>query len=161
MPKFAKSNNSKKSITTFFLLFLTRLSTYYPQSADKLWSSSCNSFWGILTTSFQCQNLQKGNNFKFSPGLLLIIFCQLTMFEAASYNNFLDILITSFQCPNLQRAITGKNKITFFKILTRLSTHYLLSADQVWSYLLYSFWEILIKSFQCQNLQRAITKKIY
>ena len=49
------------------------------------------------------------------PGGLFIIFYQMTIFEAASYNNFRDILITSFQCPNLQRAITRKNKITFFK----------------------------------------------
>ena len=30
-------------------------------------------------------------NFKFSPGYLLIIFYQLTMFEAASYNNFFEV----------------------------------------------------------------------
>ena len=53
------------------------------------------------------------------------------MFEAAIFNNFRDILITIFQRPNLQKAITRKNKIVFFLIFTRLSSRYLLSADQV------------------------------
>ena len=66
--------------------------------------------------------------FLFSPGNLLIIFYQLTMFEAPSYNNFRKILMKSFRCQNLQKAITRKNK-HFFKFFTRLSTHYLLSAD--------------------------------
>ena len=49
-----------------------------------------------------------------------------------------------------------KNKITFFKIFTRLSTHYPLSAIQVCSKLL-AVRVFEISSFLCSNLQRAIT----
>ena len=56
------------------------------------------------------------NKFCQFADFLLIILYQLTKFEAPSYNSFWDILVTSFQCQNLQRAITWKNKITFFLI---------------------------------------------
>ena len=54
--------------------------------------ASYNHFRDISITIFQCPNLQRAitrknkKNFlkHFSPGNLLIIFCQLTMFEAAS-----------------------------------------------------------------------------
>ena len=49
-----------------------------------------------------------------------------------------------------------KNIITFFKIFTRLSTHYRLSAIQVCSKLL-AVKVFEISSFLCSNLQRAIT----
>ena len=60
--------------------------------------------------------------------------------EATSFIIFRYIVITSFRCPNLQREITRKNakgnNSIFFKIFTRLSTHYSLSAVQVCSKLL-------------------------
>ena len=40
---------------------------------------------------------------------------QLTKFEAPCYSTFPNSLITIVQCPNSQKAITLKNKITFFK----------------------------------------------
>ena len=45
-------------------------------------------------------------SFKVSPGYLLIIFYQLTKFEATCCNSFWDILITSFQC---QKFAKGNN----------------------------------------------------
>ena len=47
----------------------------------------------------------------------------------------------------MQSTITRKNKITFFKISTRLSTHYPLSAA------------LAIIVLRYQDLQRAITRK--
>ena len=57
---------------------------------------SYNHFRNSLITIFQCPNskraitLKNNNNFfsKILPGNLLIIFYQLTMFEAPSYNGF-------------------------------------------------------------------------
>ena len=112
MSKFTKGNNLKN----FFLkcspgnlLIIYELTMFE--------AASYKNFRDILITSFPCPNLQRAitqkiyNNLlkKKSPGNLLTIFCQLTMFDAASYNNFRDILNTSFQCPTLQRAITKKN----------------------------------------------------
>ena len=69
-----------------------------------------------MIKDLQSPNLQreiirkKYNNFffKFSPIDLLIIFYQLTKFEAPSCYSFRDIMITNFQSPNLQREISRK-----------------------------------------------------
>ena len=67
-----------------------------------------------MITNFQSPNLQreiiKKNNFFFRFSLidLLIIFYQLTQFEAPSCYSFRDIMITNFQSPNLQREIIRK-----------------------------------------------------
>ena len=45
---------------------------------------------------------------KFSPSNLLIIFYQMTKFEAPSCYSFQDIMITNFQSQNLQREIIQK-----------------------------------------------------
>ena len=117
MPKFAKDKNSKK-IKIFFFHFHQVI--YSSSSVNWPSLKLLANLQDILTTSFQCPNLQRAITkktffFKFSPGNLLIIFCQLTLLEAASYyNNLRDILITSFQCPNLQKAITSKQLNNFF-----------------------------------------------
>ena len=75
-----------------------------------------------MNTFFQSTNLQreiirkkkKITFFKFSPVDLLIIFYQLTKFEAPSCYSFRDIMITNFQCPNLQREIIRKKENNFF-----------------------------------------------
>ena len=46
--------------------------------------------------------------FKNSPGNLLIIFYQLTKFEAGRCYSFPDISSCKFQWPNLQKAIIKK-----------------------------------------------------
>ena len=75
MPKFAKGNNSKK-YNNFFLFSPGYLLIIWYQ-LTKFEGTFCNSFWDILITSFQCQNLQraitKKDFFSFSPGYLLII----------------------------------------------------------------------------------------
>ena len=68
---------------------------------------------------FSMPKFKKGNNsekapFYSSPDNLLIIFYQLTMFEAASYNNFWDILITRFNALIWKGQQLQKNKITCF-----------------------------------------------
>ena len=65
-------------------------------------------------------------------------------------NNSLEIV------PNLQRAITPKI-IDGICWKVNQSTHHPLSADQVSSPCSDSFQDILLTSFKCQNLQRAIT----
>ena len=119
-------------------------------------------------TSFQCHNLQRAITkkkkkiilfFKFSPGYLLIIFYQLTKFEATCCNSFWDVLTTSFQCQNLQRAVTRKNTTIYFNFSSgyRLIIFYQLT--KIEATCCHKFWDILITSFQCQTFQRAITKK--
>ena len=72
-------------------------------------------FQDIFITSFQCPNLQKAITkkktffFKFSLGNLLIIFYQLTMFEAASYN-----LYYKFSMPKFAKGNNSKKTNTFF-----------------------------------------------
>ena len=76
-----------------------------------------------------------------SPGNLFTILLQLTKSKATGCKfSFRDIFIRSFQCPNLKRALTQKNaktitrkKVFFFLIFIRKSTHYPLSAVQLWS----------------------------
>ena len=68
-----------------------------------------------MITNFQSPKLQreiiqkiKITLFRFSAIDLLIIFYQLTKFEAPSCYSFRDIMITNFQSPNLQREIIRK-----------------------------------------------------
>ena len=67
-----------------------------------------------MNKNFHSPNLQreiiqkKNTFFKFSPIDLLIIFYQLTKFEASSCYSFRDIMNTNFQSPNLQRKIIRK-----------------------------------------------------
>ena len=128
----------KKKQNKLFFKFSPGYLLIFFYQLTKLEATCCKSFLDILTTSFQCQNLQRAITrkkkilfLKFSPGYLLIIFYQLTNFEASCCNSFKDILITSFQ-----RAITQKKKkINFHQIIYSLwlSTHYPLLPDQVWS----------------------------
>ena len=71
-----------------------------------------------MITDFQRREIVRKNKiffFKFSPIDLLIIFYQLTKFEAPSCCSFRAVMITNFQSPNLQKEIIRKkNKKTFF-----------------------------------------------
>ena len=78
----------------------------------------------IIPTTLQCQAIQRALQspnlqreiiqkknklfFLFSPINFLIIFYQLTKFEAPSCYSFRDIINTNFQSPNLQREIIRK-----------------------------------------------------
>ena len=67
----------------------------------------------IFIKVFNAQINLKINFLKFSPGNLLIIFYQLTMFGAASYNN-LRYLDYKFPMPKFAKAITQKTLKNFF-----------------------------------------------
>ena len=67
-----------------------------------------------MITNFQSPNLQremikKITFFLFLPINHLIIFYQLTKFEAPSCYSFRDIINANFQGPNLQREIIKNN----------------------------------------------------
>ena len=125
MTKFAKGNNPKKLKQLFFTFSPCYLLIIFYQ-LTKFEATCCKSFLRYLDYKFSMPKFAKGNNSKiflknkFSPGYLLIIFYQLTKFDATCCNSFLRC----FKSKNVQRAITPKNKITFFLNFTRLSTHY-------------------------------------
>ena len=110
----------------------------------------------------------KGNNskkkqtfFQFSPGYLLIIFYQLTEFEATCRNSFWDILITSFQC---KKFATGNNSkkwnnffLNFHQIIYSLSSITRPSLMPKAAIVFDISW--LQHIIMAKNLQRPITQK--
>ena len=104
IPKFTKGNYLKNKIYIFFnfqQVIYSSSSTNWPclkllYSYNNFRAPSYNNFRDILMTSFQWSNLQRAMTrkneitfFKFPPGYLLIIFYQLTNFEATCYNSFI------------------------------------------------------------------------
>ena len=121
-----------------------------------------------MATNFQSPNLQKEIIRKrkvfpnFSPFYLLIIFYQLTKFEAPSCYSFQDIMITNFRSPNLQMEIVKKKKnkkklFSKFSPSNLLIILYQLTKFEAPS--CYTFRDIMITNFQSPNLQREIIRK--
>ena len=122
----------------------------------KFEAPSFNHFRNSLITSFQCPNSQKAKThpLEISPGYKSITWPSLRVLAVIV---FLDtgIFTTSFQWPNLQRAITGKNKVTFFK---KVSFHQLiLSLSSISWPSNNNFWDIYKISFW--PFKRCITHK--
>ena len=94
----------------------------------KNWSEECRN---LMPTKLQCNTIQRALQspnlqkeiirknkinlfFKFSSNNFLIIFYQLTKFEAPSCYSFRDFMDTNFQSRNLQREIIRKKYNNFF-----------------------------------------------
>ena len=115
---------------------------------------------------FFLQKFSKGPNsgktrwnfFLIWSGNLLIMPYQLTKFQAPSSNTFRDILLTILKWPNFQRAVNlEKYGDHFFLIWSGnlLIIPYQLTKFQAPSS--NKFWDMLLTSLKCPNLQKAIT----
>ena len=124
-PNLQKAITRKNKNKTFFNFHQVHLPIIFYQ-LTKFEATCCNSFWDILTTSFQCQNLprvitRKNFFFYFHQVIYSLSSISWPSLKLLAVIVFEIFWLQVFNAKNLQRKMAIK---TFFKIFTRLSTHY-------------------------------------